>query len=198
MSDLKKIPLKDNSVDLILSTSVLEHIEFPDIFFSESFRVLKPGGSLYINVPFAYEEHEIPYDFQRPTRYGLNRYYSHAGFEKISVFPTSSSIYSAQYFFFNAIKEDSKRLGYGILSRILQSISIATAKAICKTAMYLFDKGPINETVFPIGWVAKGYKKGVKDNHLAYPSKKDFMKNNAQCCDMLFLEDGRIIPVEYR
>lgn len=81
LCDVKSIPLIDNSVDLILSTSSLEHIEFPDEFFSEANRVLKPGGALYINVPFIYSEHEIPYDFQRQTRYGLERHYKKANFE---------------------------------------------------------------------------------------------------------------------
>ncbi|WP_412851396.1 class I SAM-dependent methyltransferase [Ectothiorhodospira shaposhnikovii] len=37
-------PLADSSVDLIVSDFVLEHIDQPTEYFSEVFRVLKPGG----------------------------------------------------------------------------------------------------------------------------------------------------------
>lgn len=39
-------PLADASVDLVVSNSVLEHVENPDHFFSELRRVLRPGGHL--------------------------------------------------------------------------------------------------------------------------------------------------------
>jgi len=41
-------PLPDRSVDLAVSASVLEHVEDPDLFFSECSRVVKPGGFLCI------------------------------------------------------------------------------------------------------------------------------------------------------
>lgn len=41
-------PLGDKSIDICTCDSVLEHIEFPRIFFSEMQRVLKPGGYLCI------------------------------------------------------------------------------------------------------------------------------------------------------
>lgn len=44
-------PLKDNSVDLCISDCVLEHLENPDIFFSESRRVLRDAGYLCIRTP---------------------------------------------------------------------------------------------------------------------------------------------------
>ena len=39
-------PLADASVDLAVSNSVLEHVDDPDLFFSELRRVLRPGGHL--------------------------------------------------------------------------------------------------------------------------------------------------------
>lgn len=163
LSDIKHCPLKDNSVDLILSTSSLEHMEYPDLFFSEAFRVIKPGGSLYINVPFAFPEHEIPYDFYRPTRFGLNRYYSHAGFNKISVLPTSSSIYTAQFFFRHALAEDGQRIRKKFWSKVARRIIFKIAAIVSKYAMRMFDKGPMSDTTLPVGWVAKGYKSGNKE-----------------------------------
>jgi SAM-dependent methyltransferase len=40
----KEIPLPDDSVDLVLSRAVMEHLDSPQAFLQHSFRVLKPGG----------------------------------------------------------------------------------------------------------------------------------------------------------
>jgi ubiquinone/menaquinone biosynthesis C-methylase UbiE len=39
-------PVSDQSIDLCTCDSVLEHVEFPESFFAEAKRVLKPGGYL--------------------------------------------------------------------------------------------------------------------------------------------------------
>ena len=39
-------PIPDSSVDLAVSDYVLEHVENPDLFFSECQRVIRPGGYL--------------------------------------------------------------------------------------------------------------------------------------------------------
>ncbi len=43
-SDLGRIPLGDASVDVVMSRSVMEHIEDPSSVYHEVYRVLKPGG----------------------------------------------------------------------------------------------------------------------------------------------------------
>lgn len=46
-------PLEDESVDVCMCDNVLEHIEDPELFFSESKRVIKPGGYLCVRTPNA-------------------------------------------------------------------------------------------------------------------------------------------------
>lgn len=46
-----KIPFKDNFFDLVISTEVLEHVNDPDIFLREIYRVLKPNGKLLLTTP---------------------------------------------------------------------------------------------------------------------------------------------------
>jgi SAM-dependent methyltransferase len=46
-------PLDDESADLCISQSVLEHVECPEAFLSECARVLKPNGMLCIRTPNA-------------------------------------------------------------------------------------------------------------------------------------------------
>ena len=51
--DLTNLTLGDNSQDAILSLDVLEHIPNYQTALSECARVLRPGGRIYITVPFA-------------------------------------------------------------------------------------------------------------------------------------------------
>ncbi len=41
------LPLPDESVDLVVATSVLEHVDDPGRVMAEAHRVLRPGGGLY-------------------------------------------------------------------------------------------------------------------------------------------------------
>lgn len=44
-------PLEDELADLLVSDNVLEHVADPGAFFSECYRVLKPGGYVAIRTP---------------------------------------------------------------------------------------------------------------------------------------------------
>jgi SAM-dependent methyltransferase len=43
-------------------------------------RVLRPGGTVILTVPFAWELHEEPYDFFRYTRHALKELFERNGF----------------------------------------------------------------------------------------------------------------------
>ena len=51
LADLEKIPLPDNSADMIVSEFVLEHLEYPEKVFQELYRILKPEGSFILLTP---------------------------------------------------------------------------------------------------------------------------------------------------
>lgn len=74
IGDIHQMPFKDNSLDAIICMAVLEHVKNPFIASSEMFRVLKPGGYLFVYVPFLYYYHaEIGYygDYWRFTKDSL-------------------------------------------------------------------------------------------------------------------------------
>ena len=74
------IPLPDGDVDLVLSTQVLEHVDDPALYLAESFRVLRPGGSLVLSTHGIMYYHRDPEDHWRWTRTGLAKVVEAAGF----------------------------------------------------------------------------------------------------------------------
>ncbi len=192
LSDVARIPLKDGCVDLVLSTSSLEHIQRPDQFFAEANRVLAPGGALYVNVPFVHPEHETPFDFQRPTRYGLRGYYERAGFERVSVEPSSSSTEAAQFLLY-AISEDSQRPGRSVVTRAWMKFLRVSAKRMCGLLIRTFDRGPNERTTFPVGWIAKGYKQGERRVGPRNQSKEEFLLSSATLDSKTTMKEGRIL-----
>ncbi|HEY8038209.1 MAG TPA: class I SAM-dependent methyltransferase [Polyangiaceae bacterium] len=59
-SDITAIPLEKGSVDAILCTEVLEHVEQPLVAIDEFARLLRPGGRLFLSVPAACRVHRVP------------------------------------------------------------------------------------------------------------------------------------------
>lgn len=68
---VEKLPFKNSSLDAIVCDNVLEHVKDPGQVVAEIFRVLKPGGLVYVGVPFIINYHSSPNDFQRWTVEGL-------------------------------------------------------------------------------------------------------------------------------
>jgi SAM-dependent methyltransferase len=81
MCDLAHIPMPGSRYDLVLLTQVLEHVPEPGLVLQEIYRVLKPGGALWLTAPLFFEEHEIPHDYFRYTQYGLRHLLLITGFK---------------------------------------------------------------------------------------------------------------------
>lgn len=74
VGDIHNLPFENSSQDSIICIAVLEHVENPIKAFEEMYRVLKPGGYLFVYVPFLYYYHaEKGYygDYWRFTEDGL-------------------------------------------------------------------------------------------------------------------------------
>lgn len=75
------LPFVNNTFRVVVSQETLEHVRDPFKAVSEVFRVLRPGGTFYCQVPFVIGYHPGPTDFWRFTRQGIDELVRQAGFE---------------------------------------------------------------------------------------------------------------------
>jgi len=74
-------PFESGTVDLVVCTGVLEHVEDDAFLMNEILRMLKPGGTVHIEMPFLHQYHDDPIDCRRLTLPGLKLYLEQYGFE---------------------------------------------------------------------------------------------------------------------
>jgi SAM-dependent methyltransferase len=87
IAPIDALPLPDAGFDAVLCTQVLEHVRVPAAALRELRRVVRPGGRVWLTVPFVGELHEEPFDFFRYTPYGLRALGEEAGLEVLEVVP---------------------------------------------------------------------------------------------------------------
>lgn len=139
------IPFDDKKFDSVVCTQVLEHAEDPDGLLESCHRVLTSDGKLFLTIPFVWNEHEIPYDFRRLTRYGLKQILEKHGFviEKIEttggVFRVTGQLISA--FIFESIPNNA-------------ILKIAVALILCFPILLLFL---IFDVIFRNSWITLDY-----------------------------------------
>jgi len=89
--DLRKIPLADSSVDIIICIQVLEHLPEPWKVIEELYRILKPGGTIFASCPQGEPQHQVPYDFYRYTIYGLRSIFEQYKFKVDFIIPQTGN-----------------------------------------------------------------------------------------------------------
>jgi len=92
--DSQIVSAASGSYDLVLSFQALEHVLRPMVLLRECFRVLRPGGSLFVTLPFLFEHHGVPRDFRRWTHEGIVEDLAATGFEDVSAEPIETDLQS--------------------------------------------------------------------------------------------------------
>jgi SAM-dependent methyltransferase len=83
VADVTALPFASSSIDRIESASVFEHVAYPHRTLAESFRVLRPGGVMVVEMPFIFSEHGVPHDYVRLTPQFFERVCVETGFVDI-------------------------------------------------------------------------------------------------------------------
>jgi SAM-dependent methyltransferase len=92
------VPAESRTFDLVLSTQVLAHVPDANLYLSECFRLLKPGGKLLLSTHGSYEDNDCPHDFRRWTAEGLMQDLQKAGLEIVSIHKLTTGPRAVMYF----------------------------------------------------------------------------------------------------
>ncbi len=84
-ADALGLPFRAASFDTVLCSEVLEHVPEPSRLFAEAVRVMKPGAVFILSTPQTWGLHEVPFDFYRFTRYGLEHLARAGGLEVVEI-----------------------------------------------------------------------------------------------------------------
>lgn len=86
MTDPFKIPVENNSVNIVLCGQCLEHCKYPWKLVAEMGRILDPGGFCFITCPAKFHLHSYPYDYWRIYPEGMRVLLEDAGFKVSEVY----------------------------------------------------------------------------------------------------------------
>ncbi|MEK6791334.1 MAG: class I SAM-dependent methyltransferase [Deltaproteobacteria bacterium] len=159
IAELHNLPFAADSTDAILCTQVLEHLEWPRQSVKEFYRILKPGGALYMTAPMSHCEHQAPYDFFRYTSFGIRSVLVRAGFDerniKITPFGGTSLRIASELPRIKGLiwKDNGKKSLFSLPARLLLSVSI---KALQLLLVALDRLDSVKND--PFGWSVEAWK----------------------------------------
>lgn len=139
LGDIHKIPLATCSCNVIALMQVLEHAREPERVFAEIFRVLKPGGSLFLTVPFLHEIHHAPHDYYRYTPYALTILAQIAGLVVIEIRPSGGYFRTLSHLLEAAPKVICRPTVSSTLVRFIVAYPLKAFGWIIKKLQYLLD-----------------------------------------------------------
>jgi len=99
VADLHDLPFKSGSFDKVVCTQVLEHVDRPDVVLSELGRVIRPGGKIFLSLPFVWHLHQEPYDRYRFSQHALEYLIKRYGLVADSIRPMGGYFSVLRYIF---------------------------------------------------------------------------------------------------
>jgi SAM-dependent methyltransferase len=132
VADALCLPFSAGCFGLVVSQETVEHLPDPFLAVREMARVLRPGGTLYLQAPFVIGYHPGPEDYWRFSRAGMRRLLEQAGLAQAQVQPVIGA-------------------GTG-LHRILVEFVAGLAAALLP-ASYLIVKGLAALLFYPLKWL---------------------------------------------
>ncbi len=77
--------IQDDSYSCIIAVGLLEHLKNPEQFLLECYRILKPGGRLFISVSSVFAVHRGPDDYFHVTQFGMRQLLSSQSWSEIDI-----------------------------------------------------------------------------------------------------------------
>lgn len=122
----KGLPFKENTVNVIIYSNVLEHVKEPKKVLAEASRVLVKDGIFLASIPFLTGVHQRPHDYYRYTDINLRYLMEENNFREVEIIPVlhfDDLIFRfLKYFFRDILKRE------GIIKKIVISLIWALIK----------------------------------------------------------------------
>lgn len=97
--DVQDLKFGDETFDAVVCWSILEHVPYPQKAISELTRVLKPGGQIWVQLPFLFPYHDRT-DYWRASPDGLRVWMD--GYDEVACgcdFYARTKLVAASYFY---------------------------------------------------------------------------------------------------
>ena len=140
VADAGHLPFRAGAFDLVVSQETVEHVADPFKAVREMARVLRPGGRIYLQLPFVIGYHPGPEDYWRFTRAGIAELLHQAGIGQTRV-------------------EVSVGAGTGFY-RIAVEFAASLAGRLA-AGLYLPAKGIVSLLCYPFKWLDGWLQGGV-------------------------------------
>lgn len=121
-ADAHRLPLKDETVDIVLSMQVLEHLHSPWIAVDEIGRVLRPGGWFIGSVAFLKAYHK---SYFHMTHWGVRELLKRAGLEPDCFAGAQSLSYTLYGSLIPLGSRGFRRKVFGAADRVLGAVRMA-------------------------------------------------------------------------
>jgi SAM-dependent methyltransferase len=112
--DLVEVPVESDTYDSILCNAVLEHVQFPDRVMAELRRLLKPGGTMVVCIPFLQAYHPSP-DYRRYSREGMLELARTHNLDVVDILPVHSLAQTVTWIAWTYLGERKNRVAQACL-----------------------------------------------------------------------------------
>jgi SAM-dependent methyltransferase len=120
------MPIKDAQYDHALLMNVLEHMFKYRELLQETVRIIRPGGSIVVIVPFLFPIHPSPNDYWRFTQQTLQKEFELLSLSDISITPLGHGVFAARYVLLDRLLPNIVRaVNYYTFRYILQFLDTA-------------------------------------------------------------------------